>query len=97
MQKSVTLSSATGVALVLTPGNACHDWTIQNTGSQSCNLSYDGTAGINLSGQQGYLLASGGQITKTFTGSKAPPLVYGILTSAGSTTLQVTTDDTGST
>ena len=97
MQKAVN-SIPQNPTLLLTPGNACHDWTIQNTGANDLVICYDGT--FKVSAAAGYLLKGGqtpaAQITKTFTGSKAPPFVAGMSTGASLASIVIITDDTGS-
>lgn len=97
MQKVIN-SLPQAPTLLLTPGQYCHDWTIQNQGSNDLVVGYDGT--YTVSAAAGYLLKGGqtppAQITKTFTGSKAPPIVVGMSTSSSlASSIVIITDDAG--
>lgn len=103
MIKQVTTLTTSAAAVILTPGRWCHNWTIQNTGSNAVSLSWDGfpsnaNAASGAPGYStptatvGYLLNPSAQVSQTFTGSKNPPVVVGIMV-AGTTTLNITTDD----
>lgn len=94
LNKSVTTVGA-AASVILTPGQNIHILIITNEGSGSVRLALDGTNAPTAS--TGFLLQSGQSLIITYTGSKAPPIVRAILTSATTTTLSVVTDDTQST
>ena len=106
MIKQVTTLNASTPAVVLTPSQYCHQVTIQNNGSGTVRLSFDGGAtytdyitnqtGTNPTTSTGYKLAAGKELGLTLLGGKAPPPIIGIMESS-TTTLDITTDDTKST
>lgn len=91
--KQVTTVSASASTIV-TPGNNIHTLVIQNNGSGDVRLSLDGSTAPTAS--TGYLLKTTTYIIFTYGGSKAPPVVKAILVNGTTTTLDIITDDLGS-
>lgn len=96
--KSVTTVSATASTIV-TPGTNIHTLAIQNNGSGSVRISFDGGTVYGLTdptASTGYLLPAGQQIIMTYPGDKRPPVIRAILVSGTTTTLDIVTDDSQS-
>jgi len=106
MIKQVTTLNASAAATILTPSLYCHQVTIQNNGAGNVRISFDGGAsysdlvaggtGTNPTTTTGYKLVAGAYVAQTYLGGKAPPPIIGIM-ETGTTTLDITTDDTKST
>ena len=91
--KQVTTVSAAS-SVILTPGNAVKPVCIQNNGSGDVRLSIDGSTAPTAT--TGYKLVAGNFIIFTYGGSKAPPTIRAILVTGTTTTLDIVTDDLGS-
>lgn len=99
INKSVTTVSAVA-STVVTPGTNIHTLAIQNNGSGNVRLAFDGGSVYGLpdpTASTGYLLVAGSQIILTYPGDKRPPQIRAILVSGTTTTLDIATDDAGST
>jgi len=99
--KQVTSVSGT-VSTILTPGPNVRTVIIQNNGSGNVRLTIDNgsitsPAGTNPTATTGYKLVAGAQLIITYPGDKRPPIIRAILETATTTTLDICTDDTGST
>lgn len=99
--KQVTTVAAVPLT-ILTPGPNIHTVVIQNNGAGNVRLTIDNgsvssPAGTNPTATTGYKLVSGAQIIITYPGDKRPPIIRAILENATTTTLDIITDDTGST
>ena len=96
--KRVTTVSAV-VSTILTPGPNIKTCVIQNNGSGNVRLTIDGgtvTGLTNPTATTGYKLVAGAQLTITYPGDKRPPVIRAILETATTTTLDIITDEGGS-
>ncbi len=96
--KQVTTVGATASTIV-TPGPNVHTITIQNNGSGNVRLGIDGGTVYGLTdptATTGYKLVAGAQVIITYPGGSRPPVIRAILESGTTTTLDIATDDSGS-
>lgn len=96
--KQVTTVSASA-STILTPGPHVRIVTIQNNGSGDVRLGIDGgtTNGLtDPTASTGYLLKASQQIILTFPGTQTQLKIRAILVTGTTTTLDITTDDAGS-